>query len=153
MPFVYSGSGGENPVIAVVPNAWHTPAHWSLYTGYLTRAGYDVKSEKLESCNSLTPNLTSVQGDANAIKKNLLMPSINIGKEVVLVAHSYSGSPSATAAKGLSVIERRREGKDGGVLGLIFVAALTALDGQSLVNISGGTGPSPFVTDYVSKVI
>ena len=148
-----SVNGSENPTIVIVPNAWHTPKHWFLYIDYLEQAGYEVKSEKLDSCDNPNPNLTSVQRDAYFIQKNLLLPSIQSSKEVVLVAHSYAGSPSATAAKGLSVTERRANGQVGGILGLIFVTALTAKFNQSLEDINGGKGPSKFVTDYVSEII
>lgn len=78
------------------------------------------------------------------------MPSINAGLKVVLVVHSYSGGPGAVAAKGLSLPERRAAGKPGGIIGLIFINAFIAREGQSL--LSGGGGKyAPWVIEYVSN--
>ncbi|KAL9583413.1 MAG: hypothetical protein Q9212_002720 [Teloschistes hypoglaucus] len=60
--------------------------------------------------------------------------------------HSYSGGPGSMAAKGLSVAERRNRGQPGGIVGLIFLAAFVAHDGQTLVSGSGGQ-LSPWVIE------
>ena len=49
-----------------------------------------------------------------------------MGKEVVLVMHSYSGGPGAMAASGLSIAERHAAGQTGGIIRLVFIAAFLA---------------------------
>lgn len=78
------------------------------------------------------------------------MPSINAGREVILIMHSYSGGPGAVAAKGLSLAERRAAGKPGGIIGLIFISAFIAEEGQTLLS-SGGGKFAPWVIEYVSN--
>ena len=141
-------TAGNKPIIALAPAAWHTPVHYSLYTDQLKLAGFDTVTMTLPSCNSPDPKAQSVAVDAGFITQNLLMPSINSGKEVVLVMHSYSGGPGAMAAKGLSVAERRAAGKSGGIVGLIFIAAFIAKEGESLLSGSGGKY-APWVIEYV----
>ncbi|KAL8963663.1 MAG: hypothetical protein Q9193_000107 [Seirophora villosa] len=75
------------------------------------------------------------------------MPSINAGKEVVVIMHSYSGGPGAVAAKDLSIAARRAAGRPGGIIGLIFISAFLAEEGQSLVSGSGGV-LAPWVIQY-----
>lgn len=75
------------------------------------------------------------------------MPAINAGREVVLIMHSYSGGPGAEAAKGLSLAERRAAGRPGGIIGLIFIAAFVAEEGQTLLS-SGGGKFAPWVIEY-----
>ncbi|KAI4244337.1 MAG: hypothetical protein L6R40_003063 [Gallowayella cf. fulva] len=70
------------------------------------------------------------------------MPAISAGKEVVVIMHSYSGGPGAMAAEGLSVAERHAAGQVGGVVGLIFISAFIAEEGQTLVS-GGGFAPWP----------
>lgn len=138
------------PVIVVVPAAWHSPIHYSIYTAQLSDVGYTIVSERLPSCDSPNPRAQSVAVDAAFVRERLLMPSINAGKEVVVIMHSYSGGPGAVAAKDLSVSERRAAGRPGGIIGLIFISAFLALEGQTLVTGSGGV-LAPWVIEHVSK--
>lgn len=138
----------NKPVVVLAPAAWHLPVHYAEYFKQLNVAGYSTVSQRLPSCDSPFPRDQSVAADAAFIGRNLLMPSINAGKRVVLVMHSYSGGPGAMAAKGLSVAERSAAGKPGGIIGLIFIAAFIAKEGQSL--LSGGGGKfAPWVIEYV----
>ncbi|MCJ1415118.1 hypothetical protein MMC32_001449 [Xylographa parallela] len=84
------------------------------------------------------------------IRNNLLLPLINEGKDVILVAHSYSGMPSAAAAVGLSKAERTAAGQPGGIIGLIWVAAIIAHPGDSLKTLMGGQFGSWCVIDVRS---
>lgn len=137
------------PVIAVIPAAWHSPIHYQLYTTALRSAGYASVSERLPSCDSPDPKSQTVATDAAFIRERLLLPAINRGREIVVIMHSYSGGPGSMAAKGLSVAERRAAGQPGGIVGLIFLSAFVAHDGQTLVSGSGGQ-LSPWVNQKVS---
>lgn len=144
-----TASALARPVIVVVPAAWHMPIHYRAYTNQLQNAGYDTVTQRLPSTGSADPNAQSVAGDADFIRNTMLMPSIDAGQDVVLVMHSYSGGPGSVAAKGLSVAERRAAGKPGGIIGLIYVCAFVAKQGQSLLDGSGGKF-APWVIEYVS---
>ena len=137
------------PVIVIVPAAWHSPIHYSEYARQLRFAGYQTVSQRLPSCDSSHPESQSLGVDAAFIRQYLLAPSINAGKEVILVMHSYSGGPGAVAAKGLSVAERRTAGQAGGIVGLIFIAAFIAKEGQTMLSGSAGKF-APWVIEYVS---
>lgn len=60
------------------------------------------------------------------------------GKEIVLVMHSYGGMPGGAAAYGLSKQERSAVGLRGGIIGLVYIAALIARQGDALVDMMGG---------------
>ncbi|KAL8765573.1 MAG: hypothetical protein Q9209_007404 [Squamulea sp. 1 TL-2023] len=72
---------------------------------------------------------------------------MDAGKEIVVIMHSYSGGPGAMAAEGLSLAERRAAGRIGGIVGLIFISAFIAKDGQTLVSGSGGQ-LAPWVIEH-----
>lgn len=91
----------------------------------------------------------SVAADATFIRQNILLPQINEGREVVLVAHSYGGSPGAEAAKGLSISEQRAAGRKGGIVGLIFICGFITRAGQTLRSMLPGGKLEPWVVDYV----
>ncbi|KAL8873938.1 MAG: hypothetical protein Q9174_000657 [Haloplaca sp. 1 TL-2023] len=104
----------------------------------LRKAGYAIATERLLSVNSADPIAQSIANDAAFIRERLMMPYINSRREVVVVMHSYSGGPGAMAAKGHSIAERKATGKPGGVIGLIFVSAWVAKEGESFTSRSGG---------------
>lgn len=135
------------PMIVLVPAAWFSPFHYVRFTDQLRLAGYETVSQRLPSCDSVNPKAQSMAVDSAFIVEQLLMPSINAGKEVVLMMHSYGGGPGAAAAKGISVTERRAAGKSGGIIGLIFISAFIAEEGQSLLSSGGGKYP-PWVIQY-----
>lgn len=64
--------------------------------------------------------------------------------------HSYGGCPGAMAAKGLSKAEMPAASRKGGIIGLIFICAFVAQEGQSLIGSLPGKKLDPWVVDYVS---
>ena len=49
-------------------------------------------------------------------------PLIDQGKQVIMMLHSAGGFLGAMAIRGLSCEARKKEGKDGGVVKLVFLA-------------------------------
>jgi hypothetical protein len=56
------------------------------------------------------------------------------GRAVVIVTHSYGGVPGTESAKGLSKTDRQAAGKDGGVVGIVYLAAIVPEVGQSVLD-------------------
>lgn len=128
----------EKPSIVLVPGPWHSPEHYSILRAFLERNGYEMFSQSNPSCNSVTPDSESAAKDTAFIKDHVLMPLLAAGKKIVLVLHSYGGLPGAAAAKGLSLVERHAAGQPGGIVGLVFISALVAHEGQSFLSMSPG---------------
>lgn len=123
------------PTIAVVPGAWHAPAHFQEFTDLLEKAGYPTKTLQLPSSGSSNPNDHTAETDAKAIREQLLLPLLDGNNDVVLVLHSFAGSPGSVAAKGLSKKDRT---SGGGIIGLVYIAAFLAAEGVSLLSAFGG---------------
>ncbi|KAL6720365.1 hypothetical protein ACLMJK_002286 [Lecanora helva] len=141
-------AGVKFPTIAIIPDAWHSPIHYSALTTYLSQAGYRVVTQRLPGCNSQIPALQSSAVDAAYVRNNVLLPEINSGVEVVLVAHSYGGCPAAVAAKGLSVSERREVNQQGGVVELIFICGYITRASNSLKKSLPGGKLGSWVVNY-----
>ncbi|KAL8726560.1 MAG: hypothetical protein Q9181_005997 [Wetmoreana brouardii] len=139
----------ENALKAIVPGAWHSPEHYYELRKLLEHDGYETVSQRNPSCYSGTPNAESAAKDTAFIRNQVLMPLLDAGKTVVLAMHAYGGLPGAAAAKGLSEAERRAAGQPGGILGLIFINALLAHEGQSLLSILPGQVFDPWVIQRV----
>jgi pimeloyl-ACP methyl ester carboxylesterase len=126
------------PTIVLIPGAWHSPIHYELVTKKLQAAHYDVVSSTLPSLDPSNPNVTTVTTDSTFISEKLLAPLLTEGKDIVLVMHSYGGSPGSVAAHGQSKTERSSKGLEGGIVGIIFIAALLTPEGASLLTMVGG---------------
>lgn len=148
-----AAKGGSKPVIVLIPGAWHSPIHYGALISELNNQGYIVSTDKLPSVGSSTPRDQSVANDSKFIKSKLLTPLLNAGKDVLLLMHSYGGCPGADAAKGLSKSERKAAGQKGGIVGLIFMCAFVANEGDSLKSKLPNAQYDPWVIWNVSTSI
>lgn len=126
------------PTVVLVPGAWHSPSHFDQLRARLHEADYPTVSLALPSLNSPNPNEIEVATDVAFIREKMLLPLLEEGKEVVLAVHSYGGCPGGAAAKGLSKSEWNSQGRHGGLVGLVFIAAFVAREGDSLLSLVGG---------------
>jgi hypothetical protein len=126
------------PTVVLVPGAWHSPIHYKQLITLLQDAGYAVSSSPLPSLDPPEPDAITTTSDSAFIAEKLLAPLLEVGKDIVLVMHSYGGSPGSVAARGQSKTERKSPGLKGGVIGLVFIAALLAPEGASLRDMVGG---------------
>jgi len=107
-------------------------------TSRLHSAGYSALCLRLLSVDPPNPDEISTTIDTNFIRNTLLRPFFDVGKEVILVMHSYGAIPGTAAAVGFSKAERRSAGLHGGIIGMIFIAAFIAREGESPKSIGGG---------------
>ncbi|KAH7144408.1 hypothetical protein B0J13DRAFT_622956 [Dactylonectria estremocensis] len=144
----------SKPTIVLVPGAWHTPTHYELLLLRFREAGYPTSSKQLPSVGSADPKNQSVTADMNFIRQELLLPELDQGKAVILIMHSYGGSPGGAAAKGLSKAERANLGKTGGIIGLVFMCAFVANEGDSLLSKFPGQQWEPWhlVNEETSQI-
>lgn len=140
--------GSSKPTFVLVPGAWHSPSHFSHLIARLHEAGYPTVSLNLPSIDSEEPKKIEAATDVAFVREEMLLPLLEDEKDVVLVMHSYGGLPGGAAAKGLSKSERESQGLPGGVIGLVFLAAFLAREGDSLVSALGGR-LDPWITPKV----
>ena len=124
-----------NPIIVLIPGAWHTPECFQTLRTHLSNHSFTTFCEKLPSISTSEPSAHTAQTDASFIRNELLLPLLNEGKRIVIVMHSYGGQPGSAAAYGLSEEERAKEGLEGGVVGLIYMAAFVVPSGQTCVEM------------------
>jgi alpha-beta hydrolase superfamily lysophospholipase len=130
----------EKPVIAIVQGAWHRASHYKAFADSLTSKGFTV----VQPDNVTAGNPEEIKGkthldDVEAIRK-ALQPSLDEGKRIVLICHSYGGIPGSAAVDGYQIHEREKKGLSGGILHVIFVTAFAfPVKGLSLLAAIGGT--------------
>jgi hypothetical protein len=63
------------------------------------------------------------------------------GNDVVMVAHSWSGTVVGGSLEGLGKVEREKVGEKCGVVRLAYVSAFVPSEGVGLIEALGGTAP------------
>jgi pimeloyl-ACP methyl ester carboxylesterase len=129
--------------IVLVTGAWHPSSAYEDLIALLEKAGYPVLVTTLPSLNPKDPSGCDCTSDAASVREQFL-PTIEEGKDVIVLCHSYGGIPAGGAARGLSKSVRMKQGDKGGVVGLIYLSAFVVPEGMSLVDYLGGRHP-PYV--------
>ncbi|KAI0432180.1 Alpha/beta hydrolase fold-1 [Xylaria sp. FL1042] len=118
---------GEKPVLVLCPGAWCDPQYFRLTTDILTKAGYTCLTVALPSVGSelrpkdAPPITHGLQTDAQAVR-DVIIPQLDAGHNVVAVCHSYGGVVTGEAVKGLDAASRGPG--TGAVIRLVYVAAI-----------------------------
>lgn len=123
------------PTIVFIPGAWHSPAGFDGLLPPLHAAGYLTTAIHLPS-TGVSPGLTSLDPDVKAVR-DVVCGLVELGREVVIVAHSYGGVPTTEALAGLSLAQRKSSGLSGGVSHLIFISALVPRKGYNTLESMG----------------
>ena len=124
------------PTIVLVPGAWTTPDCFDIVRQQLKTAGYDSEAIATPSVGAEPPT-KGLRDDAAAVRSSVSALAEQ-GKKVVLVVHSYGGLVAAEASKGLGYQQRAKEGKDGGIIMLVYVAASVLPLGKCIMDLPWG---------------
>ncbi|KAL8650499.1 MAG: hypothetical protein Q9226_005117 [Calogaya cf. arnoldii] len=139
-----------NPTIVIIPGAWHPASFYSELVSNLQRAGYSAITATYPSSASQTPQTATCELDAIAIRQQILPLIEDHQKDLLLFCHSYGGIPCGGAATGLSAQARLRDGKAGGIIGLVYMSAFIVPEGSSLRDFLGGKHAPYLVPDNPS---
>ncbi|KAI0538260.1 Alpha/beta hydrolase fold-1 [Xylaria digitata] len=140
---------GKKPVLVFCPGAWCDPGYFRFTTDILIKAGYTCLTVSLPSVGSdlrpkdAPPIIQGLQTDANAVR-DVVIPQLDAGHDVVLVCHSYGGVVTSEAVKGLDAASRGPG--TGAVIHLVYVAAIL-LDVGKKVWPDGNPAESDFIVD------
>lgn len=129
-------STAEKPTIVLVAGSWHHGSVFNSVAAMLRAKAYPVQTVTLLSTGG--PTSTTVAEDAAHIQETVLNALVAQGKEVVLVLHSYAGVPGSDSVRGLAQKDLGPQGKPGGVIALVYIAAFMLPAGQSIDSFLGG---------------
>ena len=123
------------------PGAFAMPDVYDQLVEKARGRGVDVRALHLPSIGlgpqqSRPGKAPSMYDDAEFIAKEAEKES-DAGRNVILVAHSYSGMPVSQCTQGLTAKERHTQGKTGGVVGLAFITSLVPSLGESGGDVYG----------------
>lgn len=125
-------STATKPAIVIIPASFSPLSLYSAVITDLESHGYSVHGVELQTVGR-REKAPSMYDDAAAVA-SVASKLAEEGKDVVLVAHSYGGLVACEASKGLAKSVREKEGKQGGIARIVFVAAVVPSEGQSLMD-------------------
>ena len=125
----------SRPTIILVHGGWQGPETFAPIIPGLEKAGYSVFAVRLPSTHAV-PAVPDFSSDV-AIVRNAVSSTLAIGKDVVLVLHSFGAVIGCEAMKGVKLDEaslmKEANGafKVGRVIKLAFIAALLFPEGKA----------------------
>lgn len=141
-------TGNAQPVFVLAPGAWHTPDCYDVVRDKLNALGWETRGVTYPSVGAEPPNKGAFD-DAAAVRAEV-QTLVDQGRQVILVGHSYGGFVISEASKDLGYKQRKADGKEGGIVLLIFLSAFVVPKGLSLLKMLGGN-PLPWMDVQVSS--
>ncbi|OHE96938.1 hypothetical protein CORC01_07723 [Colletotrichum orchidophilum] len=123
------------PTFLLVPGSWHRPWSYDLLRDDLHGRGFSTETVTLACVGSTDANV-GLEQDTAAVRTEL-QKLVDDGREVVVVAHSYGGVPTANAVEGFNYKDRAAQKKTGGVLMVVYMASFAISAGSSLSDGAG----------------
>ncbi|KAL5332486.1 Alpha/beta hydrolase fold-1 [Aspergillus crustosus] len=114
------------PTIVFVPGGWHTPSAYDALLPRLHAAAYPTTYIYLPSVGAAAP--ITFEDDVSAVRR-VIAALVELGREVVIVAHSYGSAPATEAVNGFARRDREEKGLPGGVVQLVYIAAVLPVKG------------------------
>lgn len=127
------------PTMVGVTGMWHPGSCFEDLAAVFGKRGYRFVSQDAPGILSEDPINSTVDMDAESLRQNILLPLLAEGKNVILLMHSYGGVYGSAAIHGLSRKERKETGQKGGIIGLVYITAVTPAVGKSLLDMMGLT--------------
>ena len=120
----------DKQTVLIVPGGFTLPELYSDVITHVASEGYSVQALHLPSVGYKTNVPGTMQDDAAFIASEVSKHA-NDGKDVVLIAHSYGGLPATESTKGLSKVDRQRQGNSGGLVRLAYISCIILPVGES----------------------
>lgn len=136
----------DRATIVWVPGLLYTPAHYTPIIAALAALPDPIPSLSIPMPNYGPGAPSALPYDDLTLVRATCSDLVDAGKDVILIGHSYSGVPVCQAVRGLERSLRQKEGKAGGIVRVVFIAAFLLPDGMSTMQYSGGRLPPPWVT-------
>ena len=135
-------TSSAKPTVVWVPGLLHTPAFFEPINNALAKLSIHGICVSMPNYG---PDAASSEpyDDVKAVRA-VVEALVDEGKEVILIGHSYGGVPACQSVRGLEKNQRVKDGKAGGIVRVIFMAAFVIPEGTSTFQYTGGNLPPPW---------
>lgn len=135
----------SKPSILLIPGSFALPEFYDPVMNAIRSKGYSIRGLHLPTVGVSagkpregTP--PTMYDDASFVAKEVQV-LVGEGKNVILICHSYGGTPTSQSTKGLSRAERQAEGKEGGIVRLAYMTAVVPALGASAQDVLADLPP------------
>ncbi|KAI0179473.1 alpha/beta-hydrolase [Hypoxylon sp. FL1284] len=129
--------------MVIIPAASALPLFYDTVVDGVSRHGYDIQVLHIPSVGLATgarPGPPPNMYDDAAFISAHVTGLADTGNDVLLITHSYGGTPATESVRGLSKDERLKQGKTGGIVGIAYMNSLVPEVGHP-ASSSAGTAP------------
>lgn len=136
------------PILVFLPGGWHAPEAFAPTTALLEKEGYLTHGVSFPTIGTELRGVAPQQNwdeDVQAIR-DVVLKYADDGRDVVLITHSYSGTVGSEACRGLSKTERESQGLPGGIVKLVYLAAIALEMDRYCWEPTGGKPLNPKTT-------
>lgn len=126
--------------VLIVTGAWLLPNQYRKVVQGLEAKGVRVLCPRLISNDNAAIGHATLADDV-ALIREVAASEVAEGTQLTVLAHSYGGVVSSAALADLAPPKRGAGGAGGGVVNLVFAAALVPVEGSSPVDLFGGVVP------------
>lgn len=134
------------PAIVLVPGSYSPASCYQPLALALRALGHDTFIIPLQSATRRPAPAPGLHEDAAYVAAEIRKLA-DQGREVLLVGHSYSGMVVSQCVQGLTVGERGAQGKAGGVVRIVYIAALVGRKGEAVKDFF----PAPMYAQAVER--
>ncbi|GAP91984.2 putative alpha beta hydrolase family protein [Rosellinia necatrix] len=132
--------------LRIIPAASALPPFYDAVVGGVSRHGYDIRALHIPSVGpaageDVPPGAPPTMYDDAAFVAAHVAGLADAGRDVVLVTHSYGGTPATEAVRGLAKSARLAQGKAGGIVGLAYMNSLVPEVGHPASTVVGTAPP------------
>ncbi|KAI1366744.1 alpha/beta-hydrolase [Xylaria arbuscula] len=113
--------------IVIVPAASALPLFYDKVVTGVSRHGYSIEALHIPGVGLVTgarPGEPPTMYDDAAFISTHVTGLAEAGCDVLLVTHSYGGTPATESVRGLTKTQRRLQGKHGGIVGFAYMTSL-----------------------------
>lgn len=143
------------PSLVIIPGNFSLPSFWSTIQRSVQDKGYPVEVVGLKSSRKDPINPSPGLADDVKEASSVLKGHVDQGRDVVLLMHSYGGMVGTEATRGLSRVEREKDGLKGGIVRMVFLASIFAPPGRStrgLYDANPGRYPRKEVSQHYQNM-
>ena len=148
---LYPSKRLSRPTIILVHGGWQGPGFFLKVVPRLEKAGYSVFAPNLPSSGT-APALPDFSEDVKVIR-HAVESTIETGKEVVVVMHSYGAIPGCEALRGLKIKQMGCRDDAGGIIKLVFLTGMLVPLGGSTWSSKKGNAAIPGFSFAVCRQI
>ena len=125
--------------ILLIPGSFAVPEFYDQTLEPVIAKGYEIKGLHLPTVGLKAregrPGPAPTMYDDAAFIDTAVEELADQGKDVIVIGHSYGGVPVSQCGRGLSIKERQRQGKSGGLVRLGYATCVVPPVGGTAVSV------------------